>query len=119
MPEYNVRCLKPRQYGWVRITAASPEEAVSEYHYNQEPEGFVVKMEDHGGPLERLHLIRAEVEGHGYFVSRIFKTGIFRRGGIKLPGKSLESIAAALEWERPVEELIAEGWLLEERYHHV
>lgn len=62
-------------------------------------------------PATRVLFATLEVEGHGLFTSRIYQSGIGRRGGVKRRAEmSLADVAKAIGWERDPAELMESGW---------
>lgn len=120
MPIYKVRNLKPEATTWVTIEADSPEEAAGEFQEQHDPPYCQLNRE-RKGCLERIRLCCVEVEGHGEFITRQFRSGIFRKGGIKPPNSSeeevLKRVAEKLGWQHDPRELVADGWPLEEEYN--
>lgn len=102
---------------WKEVEAESPEAAANSFHYGLDLDGIRLPLRDAGGewrPGDSVSLAVVEVEGHEPVISRVFKAGIVRRGGVKPKGPSfdqrLAEVAALLGWTKDPRELIAPGW---------
>lgn len=113
---YRVRAVRPKTTDWQDVEAASPEEAASEFQEKFNPAQLSISLPRKNNGKEVLSLCCVEVEGSGEFISRYFNTGIWRSGGVKPPQRSLREVAKILGWEHDPNELVAEGWPLEEQY---
>jgi hypothetical protein len=114
---YRVRAIRPEQTNWVEVESDSPEEAAGEYQEQHDPPYCGFRRETKNKGMEVVRLCCVEVEGHGEMVTRQFRTGIYRRGCVKPHNvPSLGDIAKKLGWEHDPNELIADGWPLEEQY---
>lgn len=89
-----------------RIQADSAEAAAQEFHF-QNLTGVPIKCQD--GSIAYYSVVG--VSGQE-FISRIFRKGIGRRGGIKVRENTIEDVAKKLGVG--VEILSDDGWLLEE-----
>ena len=70
---------------------------------------------DASKPGANIHFALVEVEHHGSWVSKIYTSGIMRRGGVKArPAVTLVDVAKAVRWERDPSELLEDGWIGEE-----
>lgn len=112
MSAYRCRIVKPERQSttWCDVQAYSPEEAANEYHY-QFPRigmpGAVYVLDPDFAPA--IHFALVEVEGHGCFVSKVYTSGIARRGGVKprkRVGPTIAQIAKAIGWEKDPNELL-------------
>lgn len=116
--KYRCRRIKPEPVrGWVEVEAETPEQAVQEYHVglcgSDAGKRWWVSMGKDTG--YRMFFARIEVEGWGDIVSRVFHYGLWRRGGVRTGAKpTLRAVANAIDWEGDLEELVVEGWDLEE-----
>jgi len=108
---FNCRAVKPEETLWQSVDGTSPEAAAGEYQEHYDPPFVGWKLEDGG----RIRFTVVEVEGHGEFVTRQFRNGIYRRGGVKRgPAPTLEEVARKLGWTHAPAELIEAGWKGEE-----
>lgn len=115
MTTYRCRFHAPRTSDWHTIEADSPEAAVQELHY-QDPRPYGIRyVPDLEKPGNCVYFASIEVDGHGPLISRIYTSGITRRGGIK-PARttSLADVAEAIGWTHPPEGLLDPGWIGEE-----
>lgn len=119
MTIFMCRFAKPQKdWPFKAIEADSWEAAALEFH-NQNPcEGYKhVIYKDEGRSREEVHFALVEVEGHEPIVTRIFSTGIWRKGNPKLStNPTLEEIAKKLGWTHDPQELLGDDWDLEEGY---
>ncbi len=123
---YTCRVLVPVQTHprIVTIEGDSPEwaanEAHSRYFTNPTDSMHVARpARDHGE--EDVYFARIDVAGYGTFTSRMFKSQIKRRGGVKLNAPTMKErllyIAGMLEWKDDPAELIGtDMWIGEEEY---
>jgi hypothetical protein len=113
---YRCRMVQPSVEEWGEVEADSPPLAANEYHLNLNHAGFDLRRVFPDGRIERVHLALIEVEGHGPFISRLFSTGIFRKGGVHPTETELAAVANKLGWTGPPKELLEDGWDGEETY---
>lgn len=118
---YKCRTTKPAESKWYEIEAASPEQAANDYHTRDlhclASASWEMKNDDGGKYYIMFALV--EVEGHGEWVSRVYKYGIYRKGGVKRPDyrtheQKLKDLATAIGWEKDPAILIEDGWEGEE-----
>lgn len=96
---------------WAVVSAASPQEAAHSFHWTHPGAPDVVIQ--HNG--ESVHFVLVEVAEQGTWVSRIYRAGITRRGGVARKQRwTIQDVAAKLGWKRPAEDLLLAGWELEE-----
>lgn len=118
MTAYRCRTLVPEVSEWKSVLANSPPEAAGDFFYDNADSlkkiGHVI--EKGGDRREVVHFALVEVEGDKTYVARIFSSGIWRRGGVRMPRPTLKEIAEKLKWGGPAEELIEPGWAFEETY---
>jgi hypothetical protein len=114
---FKCRFTVPRESAWQAVEGATPEEAANEFHYRRDLDGIVLYLSDAGEPWrpgDSVSLALVEVEGHEPWMSRIFRSGLVRRGGIKLRDRTfdqkLAGVAKQLGWTGDPRELIAPGW---------
>ncbi|HET9063716.1 MAG TPA: hypothetical protein VFO62_10545 [Candidatus Binatia bacterium] len=123
MMTYRCRFVIPGVSDWHEVSADSPEEAANEFHSWYVPEGrgayaSLRYYPDDTRPAYTVMFARVEVEDHGVLISRMYWTGITRRGGVRSKHwvTHLDDIAARLGWTHPPEELLAsDGWQGEEQ----
>ena len=117
--KYRCRMILPKPVGegnWIEIEAETPEQAIQEYHFRLATfeQGKSWKVEE-GGRVHYIRFARIEVEGWGDSVSRVFHYGVWRRGGVGPRVKpTLQDVVDAIGWKGEPEELVEEGWDLEE-----
>lgn len=111
MPTYQCRFTAPRSSGWSAVEAPSPEMAANEFHYRDKSFG-ISYCPDPEKPGSRIYFASVEVDGFGTWVSRVYWSGIVRRGGVRSRGRklTLADVAKAVRWERDPAELLGEGW---------
>lgn len=120
-PAKSYRCrmvIPEEESGWEEIEAATPEDAANTYHdclYHLGRRGLCY-IDERGGPGRRteVYFARIEVEGFGSWVSRIFREGLYRKGGVIRSGDrpTLTDIAQRLEWPSAPERLADDkGWV--------
>lgn len=122
MTAFRCRAIAPTECAWDAVEATTPEDAVQTYHDRFDCFGvkFTICPEDFPGrEREDVNFMRVEVEGLGSWVSRLFCSGLYRRGGVR-PGKPgperLADVAKRLGWKGDPLDLIATGWDGEEPY---
>jgi hypothetical protein len=100
---------------WADIETDSPEQAAMEFHAERDYNSVVYVRETENGGRERVLFALIEIEGHGERVSRVFHRAIWRKGGVR-PTRpvTIEDVARKLGWTKDPQELLAEGWDLEE-----
>ena len=107
MTTYRCRMTVPRVTNWTDVTADSPELAANEFH--SWSEGTLWYVPDPDRPAARVYFALVEVEGHGVWVSRLYRSGILRVGAARrMP--TLDEIAKQLGWTHPPEGLLSPGW---------
>lgn len=117
--KYHCRVVLPKpecEGNWIEVEAETPEQAVQEYHFGLSvfDQGKSWRVEE-GGKAHVIRFARIEVEGWGDCVSRVYHYGLWRKGGVKpLIKPTLKDVADAIEWKGDPEELVEEGWELEE-----
>lgn len=115
--EYKVK-LKNHK-GWTNITADSPGDAVQEFHLNHcsfEGYNYHSKKGPTGESVD-VTFVWIEVDGHGEYLSRIWHSGIRRKGGFSRfnsDKEKLEWVAKQLGWKDVPEKLLEPGWENEE-----
>lgn len=115
---YRCRMVVPKKgTDWTEVAAGSPADAVQEFHVHGDDEDSLWHFHYYS-PSQRCQMLfaRIEVEGHGSFVSRCIREGLWRGGGVQLPKPSpverLAVIAERLEWKHAPEELVSdEKWI--------
>ncbi len=115
---FRVRLLKPRQCEWREVEDSSPEDAANQFHYDlHESDSIVYRWAKDSGGVQFVGFALVEVEGHGEFVSRWFRSGLFRKGGVaRNPPITLQNIADRLGYTHPPETLLEDGWEGEETF---
>lgn len=123
MNTYVCRFVVPNTGKAETIEAESPEAAGMTFHYNQDSVGLRYKHKLPGGfdRHEYVFFALVAVANQGgsedEFVSRVFRSGLWRRGGIPThPDPTLVEIAVKLGWKDEPNELLGEGWAEEESY---
>jgi len=115
--EYKVKLLS--QSVWSVVCAESPGEAAQDFHFCYcvtEGYNYHSKKGPDGNPID-VYFVWVEVKGHGQFLSRIFHSGIRRKGGYSRFGsdkEKLEWVAKQLGWKEAPEKLLEPGWECEE-----
>jgi hypothetical protein len=100
----------PRGFPWRDIQAESPENAANDFHSYYFASLRQLQY-DQGSP--HVCFVLVEVEGHGELISRMYYSGIYRRGGIRNQ-TTISDIAKKLGYEGKPEELLESGWDCEE-----
>ena len=77
--KFRCRRLEPSPTVWIEVEACTPEQAANDFHFEQ-AHGFSIKRDQ-----ETVIFASIEVEDHGSWVARMFKSGIYRRGGVPKP----------------------------------
>ncbi len=113
---FRCRAIKPKQTLWSTIGEETVEDAVATFQCLCDPPFVEFVIDRGGGATERLRVVAVEVEGHGVFFSRMFESGIWRKGGVQPPVGSLVEKARALGWTGDPKELVEDGWPGEEPY---
>jgi hypothetical protein len=106
---YRCRFRVPVETDWSDVDAASPEDAAQDFHYHRysDARGLYATR-----GIWTVHFALVEVDGYGELVSRVMKTGIYRKGGVKRdrPPQTIDEIARRLGWAHPVDQLFDSGW---------
>jgi hypothetical protein len=114
---YTCRAIKPVQTPWTAIEADSAGEAVNKLHFQLHGS---IKALTYRLEHETVSFLQFEVKTSDEKVerlnSRIFSSGIRRKGGIKRQELTLQEIATQLEHEGDPQTLVAPGWTGEEDY---
>src|SRR4030042_4663749 len=83
-----IRILKPKVSDWFEIEGNNFGEVIQEHHYNDELQNnysfYITPEESRLGRRETIYLREYENEQHEKLISRIFYTGIFRKGNPNL-----------------------------------
>lgn len=104
------RIVAPKTSEWRDIEAVSVADAVQktqEYFGSRYGVSYVPDKKERGATVEFCLI---EVEGHGEFVSRLFRSSILRKGGVvprHYRDVTLEDVATVLGWKRPPEDLLS------------
>jgi len=112
-----LRTLLPSKSEWTTLEAESVAAAIQKDHddFGRESRSltFYPNPELRGN---RVFFALYEIENGDQYVSRIYKQGIVRKGGVRRPGDTftLQQVAEKLGWEKPLEELLGAGWEGEE-----
>src|SRR3990172_8268581 len=118
MAEFRCRALKPTESEWFTIEAASANDAANSFHKREYPyyvKGFIYLNTTENNGVEKISFALIEVEDYEPVVSRIYSTGIWRMGGVKPYGMTLNNIACELGWKHATEDLL-KPWEGEERW---
>ena len=117
MTTFRCRTVKPKVSRWYEVQAETPESAANDFHSDNMEVLASLRWEVPTANDGKYFIMFAniEVEGHGEMVSRVYKHGIWRKGGVKrsdykTPEQKLKELADALGWTHAPEELIASGW---------
>ncbi len=110
---YSCRTTRPKLSNWTQVNANSPEEAANDFHFNSTIGiNYIV---ENGSQKYIVVFACIEVDGHGEFIARWYNYPIWRRGGVKCPGrKTLDDVAKELDWPHEPRLLLEQGWLHEE-----
>jgi len=100
------------------VEAGSPEEAALDYHDRNDDVGLVFHHET-GGGLEKIYfalvLVTREDGQETTLVTRLYKHGLWRKGGVRVGTRdSLRDIAQKLNYRHDPATLVEPGWELEE-----
>lgn len=111
--KFECRTILPKESEWYEIEAKSAEQAANDFHEKWFSSLQSLCIEHEGADV---CFARVEVEGSESMISRIYKYGIRRRGGVKPASspRTIEDIARRLEWADDPSALLAPGWELEE-----
>lgn len=102
------------------IIASTSEEAAMTFHDENSDTGLLYRHEDADGKIEQIRFALVMTTGpdgqETPLVTRMYHSGIWRKGGVKRRGtpKDLAEIAAALGYTHDPQTLVAEGWAHEE-----
>lgn len=109
--KFRIRYVAPHRSEWSDVQADDLSSAVQWHHEGGTAEMSARYVPDPDRPVARVLFATLEVEGHGLFTSRIYKSGIGRRGGVKHRAElSLADVAKAIGWDRDPAELMGPGW---------
>lgn len=112
---FRCRFLLPKESKWFEVDDESPAQAANTCHFDRFELGigFTEHLPNEG--RQHISFARIEVEDHGSWVSRVYKHGIWRKGGVQRPGQlTLVDIARILEYDDDPQTLVAPGWEFEE-----
>lgn len=111
MTAYHCRFVAPRLSAWFVIEADAPDLAANELH-NRDPGTFAISYTpDNLRPGRKIHFARVEVEGYGSWLSRIYTSGIIRKGGTRIQSPvSLADVAQAVGWNQAPDQLVTDKW---------
>ena len=113
--KFKCRIILPKESQWFELEAPSAAEAANDYFFDLHQGLSYITFKQEGG--ERVYFGRVEVEGHGSWVARVFHSGLWRSGGVKLrKSTTIEDVAKALNWTGDPKELLAKDWDHEEQY---
>lgn len=108
---FRARIIKPRATEWLNFGVDTPEDAAQALHDRNGRSCSAVYVPDADMPASEVWFALVEVEGHGEFVSRIYRNGIGRRGGVRRKAPAtLADIAREVGWTKDPAELVALGW---------
>lgn len=117
--KFRCRMTRPKISDWVEVEATSAEEAVADLHfYAMDRDGFhfsAYAEETPQGEMLQINFACMQAEGHEEVVSRVYHSGIHRKGGVKalrppLPQR-LTELANKLGWTKDPMLLISPGWI--------
>lgn len=127
--KYFCRIVLPVPSEWYEINGTSPGDAVQNFHLTMVPP-FYDHKNNVGGiryikrtidTRQDIYFATVEVEIEEFnftFASKIYNSGIYRKGGILPVSPTLEEVAKAIEWAHEPNELLndwgEESW--EEAY---
>lgn len=84
--KYSVRHSAPKESGWLLIKADTPADAAQEFHFRN-PTGVYLPDEENGSPSAKgtwYSVVEVDTgKETEKFVSRIFVSGIGRKGGVR------------------------------------
>lgn len=118
---FRCRFVAPRVSAYSRVEAGSAGEAANEFHSWYVPPGQYPSDATRSSLVyvrpgkERIAFANIEIEGQGVTLSRVFFSGIFRRG-LKSQDLSLHEIARRLGWDGDPKDLLNGEWAGEESY---
>ena len=112
---FKCRMVIPSHATWVEEEAETWEAAALEHHF-REPRRGIAFNEDHDRPGSSVCFARVEVEGFGELITRVYRSSLVRRGGVKTGERAvtIEQIAERLGWAGEPAALLKVGWDLEE-----
>lgn len=120
MMSYRCRMKIPQETDWMEVEAATPAEAAHVCHdqlYERGQKGIGYTDRRADDFRQRVYFALMETEGFEPWVSRIYYSGIWRKGGVLPPaGPTLMDIAKQLGWTAAPEKLLEEGWECEETW---
>ncbi len=109
MPTFRIRSIAPKESAWSDVVAENDALAAQWWHEKHGQYGLDVVLHSDDGPS--VSFVRVEVEGSGTMVSRLYRSGIRRRGGVKpRDPMTVEKIAKILSWDGEPQELLEAGW---------
>lgn len=115
---YRCRILIPEETIWYEIESDSPELAANEYHTNISPTySLSLPYTDSDNRRCTVNFALVEVEGYETLISRWYRYGIWRKGGIKPRNfykDRIKEIAEKLGWNDDPMLLLEPGWNCEE-----
>lgn len=118
MPTFKCRFNVPEESPWIEVEESNPGRAANEFHNQREFIGLRWnRIKPDGSRRDTITFAVIEVEGHGEFISRLIKAGLYRGGGVKRPQNSkepLKELANKLGWTKDPNELLTDGWDEEE-----
>jgi hypothetical protein len=121
MSKYHCRIVLPEPSEWYEVEGSSPGDAIQNFHLERVPRFYENKKGQPGGvryirrtedKREDIYFARIEVEIEEYndvFTSKIYSSGIWRKGVKFWPDPTIEKIAKAIGWKRDPKELL-EDW---------
>lgn len=109
MPAFRVRSVAPKESPWSDVVAENDAAAAQWWHEKHGQYGLDVVLHSDDGPS--VSFVNVEIEGNGTMVSRLYRSGIRRRGCVKPRNPmTVERVAKILSYEGDPKELLATGW---------
>lgn len=112
MPTFRVRSVAPKQTQWADIVAEDDVDAAQSWHDKHgwlPHDGYDVVLRRDDGP--DVSFVKVEVEGFGVMVSRVYRTGLRRRGGVKIgEPMTVERVAKLIAYDGDPSYLLAHDW---------